>query len=484
MAKEKVKEPSIKDKISKRERMKALVKEEKRLAEKAGEPLMIGNAGDFTDFGREQYNMTSILGIDLNVCGLKDGTINIIWGDSQAGKTTNSVGIMEGIQLHNPDAVFAYFDTEQTVDDNFLNRFKDLNQENIFFFRYTKIEAIMDKMLELLREDLVDYIFLDSYDATSSKTTQAKSFENDNQQAMAKAACMSMALPEVQELLKKNGATLTIIQQMRTKFNRAMQAYDDRSGGNALKFAPSTILKISNLKEGNETDEKGNVKTRFVRFQNQKCKVSRPYLETSSYINTDPKVPSAILKRKECLDYAFEYGILEKNGSWISMSYLDQETGEIITDKFQGAEKALRIFDKQLDLYSETKLKVYAAGLPTEVFIVKFDQILDIIEKENANMKKSKIAVCKKLGREDLLSDMDKTDFKFDRKVYTPLSTLEMAAPEIAPKGLEEGYISGAERFKLAEFNLLPFEEKEKIMEKNKKDIEKEMKLNAIKVKS
>ncbi|MGL4452467.1 MAG: hypothetical protein ACRCTZ_14980 [Sarcina sp.] len=480
----KVKEPTLKDKISKREKMKELVRQEKKEAEKLGEPLMIGNAGDFTDFGREQYNMTSILGIDLNVCGLKDGTINIIWGDSQAGKTTNSVGIMEGIQLHNPDAVFAYFDTEQTVDDNFLNRFKDLNQENIFFFRYTKIETIMDKMLELLRDDMVDYIFLDSYDATSSKTTQAKSFENDNQQMMAKAACMSMALPEVQELLKRNGATLTIIQQVRTKFNRAMQAYDDRTGGNALKFAPSTILKIANLKEGNESDEKGNVKTRYVRFQNQKCKVSRPYLETCSYINTDPKVPSAILKRKECLDYAFEYGILEKNGSWITMSYIDQSTGELKTEKFQGQERALRILDSQLDLYSETKLKVYAAGLPTEVFIVKFDQLIDLIEKENANMKKSKINAYKSVGREDLLTDMDKTTFKFDRKVYTPLTVLEMAAPEIPPKGLEEEYVSGADRFKLAQFNLLPFEEKEKIMAQEKKEIEKEMKLNAIKVKS
>ncbi|MGL5716541.1 MAG: hypothetical protein ACRCXX_14490 [Cetobacterium sp.] len=480
----KVKEPTLKDKISKREKMRELVKQEKKEAEKLGEPLMIGNAGDFTDFGREQYNMTSILGIDLNVCGLKDGTINIIWGDSQAGKTTNSVGIMEGIQLHNPDAVFAYFDTEQTVDDNFLNRFKDLNQENIFFFRYTKIETIMDKMLELLRENMVDYIFLDSYDATSSKTTQAKSFENDNQQMMAKAACMSMALPEVQELLKRNAATLTIIQQVRTKFNRAMQAYDDRTGGNALKFAPSTILKIANLKDGNELDDKGNVKTRYVRFQNQKCKVSRPYLETCSYINTDPKVPSAILKRKECLDYAFEYGILEKNGSWITMNYIDQSTGELKTEKFQGQDRALRILDSQLDLYSETKLKVYAAGLPTEVFIVKFDQLIELIEKENANMKKSKINAYKSVGREDLLTDMDKTTFKFDRKVYTPLTVLEMAAPEVPPKGLEEEYVSGADRFKLAQFNLLPFEEKEKIMAQEKKEIEKEMKLNAIKVKS
>lgn len=485
MAKEKTKEPSIKDKISKRSKLLKMVEEEKRTAEKTGEPLMIGNSEDFTDFGRDQYTMTSILGIDLNICGWKKGTINIIWGDSQSGKTTNSVGMIEGIQLHNPDAIFAYFDTEQTVDKNFLDRFKDLNQENIFFFRFTQIEQIMDKILELLREDMVDYIILDSYDATSSKSTQEKSFEKDKQQVMGKAACLSMAIPEIQELLKKNGATMNIVQQVRVTFNKMMQAYDSRSGGNALKFAPSSILKLANLKDGNEQDENGNVKTRFVRFKNEKSKVSRPYMETYSYINVDPKVPNAILKRKECLDYAMEYGIVEMSGSWINVTYLDQETGEMKDEKFQGKARAQKLFDSNLDLYTETKLKVYAAGLPTEIFIVKFDEIITLLEKENENMKESKIMIYTQKGREDLITDMDKRKFKFDKKIYTPESVLEMALPEEPNKVFadDENYLSGKQKFKIASFNLLSLDEQEKIKEKQRKEIEKENKLKSIVVK-
>lgn len=477
----KAKETNIKEKLSKKAKMLQLVEEEKKMAEKLGEPLMIGNSGDFVDFGRDQYQMTSILGIDLNICGLKKGTINIIWGDSQAGKTTNSVGIMEGIQLHDPDAVFAYFDTEQTIDDNFLSRFKDLNQENIFLFRFTMIEQIMDKMLELLREDMVDYIILDSYDATSSKSTQGKSFENDKQQVMGKAACLSMAMPEIQELLKKNGATLNIVQQVRVTFNKMMQAYDSRSGGNALKFSPSAILKLANLKDKNELDEKGNVKTRFVRFKNEKSKVSRPYMETYSYINTAPSVPSAILKRKECMDYALEYGIIKRSSGWITVEILDQKTGEVFSKKVNGQAQALSFFNSNLDFYTETKLKVYAAGLPTEVFIVKFDEILTLLEKENENMKDSKITAFKQRGKEDLLTDIDKNKYTFDRKLFTPEFVLEMVFPEMEDADPE--YVSGTKKFKEASFNLLPLSEQAKIKEKIKKEVEKEEKLKAIKEK-
>lgn len=474
----KVKE-DLKSQLSKRDKMLKMAAEERKMAEKLGEPITMGNPSDFTDFGRDKYRMTSILGIDLNICGLKDGSINILYGDNSTGKTTNSIGIIEGIQLHNPDAVFAYFDAEQTVDDNFLGRYKHLNQENIFFFRYAMIEKIVDKILELLRGDMVDYIIIDSYDATSSKTTQGKSFENDNQQVMTKAAVLSNAMPEIQELLKKNDATMLILQQIRQQFKQFV-AYEGRSGGNTLKFAPSSVLKISNIKDKNEIDENGNPKTRYVKIKNEKSKVSRPYLETFSYINVDPKIPHAILKRKECMDYALLYNIIEASGAWVYMNVVDPETGEIKEEKFNGKAKALKAFDEDLDLYTETKLKVYAAGLPTEVFIVKFDEILTLLEKENENMKISKRIVYTQKGAASKLSEKDKKQFIFDRNLFTPLFVLETTFPEREDES--DDYISGKKRYDIASFNLLSIEEQNKIIEEEKAKEEKAKKIADIKL--
>ncbi|MGL6131789.1 MAG: hypothetical protein ACRCZ9_09280, partial [Fusobacteriaceae bacterium] len=309
----KAKEKEVKQVMSKREKMLKKMEEEIKLAEKLGEPLAFGNPDSFVDYGRDQYQMTSILGIDMNICGFKKGTINIIWGDSSVGKTTNCCGIMEGLSMVNPELVFSYIDTEQTVDNNYLNRFPHLNQKNIFFTRHSMIERVFDELLEQLRENMADVYILDSYDATSSKSTQAKSFENDNQQVMGKASVLSNAMPEIQELLKRNGSTLIFVQQVRQQMKQFM-AFDGRSGGNTLKFAPSTVLKLTNLRDGNEKNEKGEEVVRYVKIKNEKSKVSQAYRETYSYINTDRNIPQAILKRKECLDYAVDYGLITRRG--------------------------------------------------------------------------------------------------------------------------------------------------------------------------
>lgn len=465
----KAKEKEVKVGLSKREKMLKKMEEEMKLAEKLGEPLTFGNPDSFVDYGRDQYQMTSILGIDMNVCGFKKGTINIIWGDSSAGKTTNCCGIMEGLSMVNPDLVFSYIDTEQTVDDNFLNRFPHLNQKNIFFTRHSMVERVFDELLEQLRDNMADVYILDSYDATSSKSTQAKSFENDNQQVMGKASVLSNAMPEIQELLKKNGSTLIFVQQVRQQMKQFM-AFDGRSGGNTLKFAPSTVLKFTNLRDGNEKNEKGEEVVRYVKIKNEKSKVSQAYRETYSYINVDRDIPQAILKRKECLDYAVDYGLITRRGSYFFMDIINQETGEVESKSFQGKGQLSKEFNKDIDFYTEMKLKVYAVGLPPEIFIVKFSEILTMLEVENMHMKEDKIIAYSNHGKESFLEGTDKTKFAFDRELYTAEFILNVALPEIDTE--DETYKSGKMRFADGTFALLPLDEQNAIKEKKRKEIE------------
>lgn len=465
MAKAKTKEKDSKTALSKKEKMLQRQEEAKKQAEKLGEPLTFGSPEAFTDFGRDQYQMTSILGIDLNICGFKKGTINVIYGDSSAGKSTNCCGIMEGLAMINPDMVFSYIDTEQTIDDNFLNRFTHLDQSNIFMTRESMTERVFDEILDQLRNNTADFYILDSYDATSSKSTQSKSLENDNQQVMGKASVLSNSMPEIQELLKKTGSTMIFVQQIRQQMKQFM-AFDGRSGGNTLKFAPSTVLKLTNLKDGNEKNEKGEDVVRYVKIKNEKSKVSQAYKETFSYINTDPRIPQAIMKRKECLDYCIEYGLVTRRGSYFFMDVINPENGTLQEIGSQGTKKLVEEFNKNLDLYTEMKLKVYAIGLPPEIFIVKFDDILNMLEVENRRMKNDKMIAFKNHGVLDKLTKSDKTEFKFNRDVYTAESVLLMALPE-DPEA-EEGYIDGAKRFKDGSFKLLSLNEQNAIKEMEK----------------
>jgi RecA/RadA recombinase len=469
--KTKVKTETVLNRVNKRALMEQMVEEERKIAEKTGEAIMMGRADDFTDMGRESYHLTSILGIDLNIGGFKEGTINVIWGDSQAGKTTNSVGIMEGIQMHRPDAVFGYFDTEQTINDSFLDRYPYLNQQNIFFSRETKLEAIVDKMRQWINDNMVDYIIFDSYDATASKGTYEKSFEKDSQQVMDKAAVLSRAMPEIQEGLKKHGITLIIIQQVRVGFNRGMQAYDVRSGGNALKFSPSTVLKLANQSQDNELDENGMVVTRYVRFKNEKSKVSRPYATTHSYINVDPNKNIAIHRRRECIDYCIEYGLMESKGAWVYLNLINPETGELEELKFNGKARAIAAFNNDVDLYSTMKFKVYAKGLPTELFIVKYDEIITMLEQENYLMKQNKINTYTMMGIANRLTEKDYKKFTIDKEKYTIDDMFNELFPVLTTEELEENptYKNGNQILELARFNLMTVDEQKKYLAKKEK---------------
>ena len=143
-------------KTSKFEQMLQLVEEEKKLARKLGEPNLIARPGGFFDSGRDSYYFTGIMAIDFNICGRKKGVVNVTWGDNQFGKSTLEFAVIEGLQLTLPDMVVAYFDTEQTIDDTFLDRYPYLDRSKIFLFRMNQLEAIMDKMIELTANNMID----------------------------------------------------------------------------------------------------------------------------------------------------------------------------------------------------------------------------------------------------------------------------------------------------------------------------------------
>ncbi|MGL5718297.1 MAG: hypothetical protein ACRCX2_35160, partial [Paraclostridium sp.] len=283
---------------------------------------------------------------------------------------------------------------------------------------------------------------------------------------------LSNAMPEIQEGLKKFGITMMIIQQVRTGFNRAMQAYDKRSGGNALAFAPSTVLKIANQSADNEVGADGLVDTRYVRYKNEKSKVSRPYTTTHSYINVNPDKKIAIHRRRECMDYAIEYGIISSGGAWVYVDVINEETGEVETLKFNGKARAMAAFDDDLDLYSTTKLKVYVKGLPPELFITKYDEIVTMLENENSTMKENKINTLKTVNKLHLANKRDTHKYTIDKKIYSIEGLYDMLYPEVDKDFLEENpnYKTGKQIMEMARFNLMSLDEQKEFLAKKDKE--------------
>lgn len=422
--------------LSKKERLMAKLLEEKKLSEKEEESLKIGALSDFNEIGRENYKITGILGYDLNVGGIKRGTFNVLYGAESSGKTTTALNLIEGIQMTDEDALTLYVDSETTVDDKFLSRMPYLIKDNIIFLKEGVAEYAFNKILEYAKENLVDYIVIDSIDTLIPLKELEKGLEDSVM--MEKARIISRALPQLQSFCRENNLTVIFIQQLRTQFSGQF-AIEGRSGGKAMRFYPATVVKLSNINSQNEIDNNGNIISKFVKIKNEKSKIGNPYTETFSFINTSSEKVS-IDRIKECLFYAFDLEIINKKGAWV---YIPDENGEL--KSINGSIRALEEFKKNINLYSLTKMRVYGKKLDPEIFIIKYDEIVELLKTENRKIKNNKISLLTALNRLDLITKEDKEE----------IDIFDGSSPE---DYMDETI------FKRAKFEMLTIEEKQKFL--------------------
>lgn len=440
------------------EKMKAIeeiIKTEKKIAEKEGREAKVGRLSDFKITGREHYMLTGILGIDLNTNGYKKGTFNVIYGAESGGKSTIALEVCASIQMNNPEAIILYVDAEQTVDDTFIDRIPYLNKNNIIFIKENIIEHAFNKVIEYCREGVVDAVVIDSIDSLTSIKESEKGL--DEAVMMEKARVLSRGLAELGGYIADNQITVIMLQQERVSFSGYIVKTSDRSGGKAMRYYPATVLKISKIASENEKEKDvlvgDKIVTQFVKITNDKSKISEPYKQTHTFINVDRSKKVAVEKRKELIDYAIQYGLINGKG-WYEIA---DQNGELI--KVQGTKGLTKVFLENTDLYTITKMRLYALALPPELFIIKFDSIKSLLEKENAFLKKSKIDRATFLNLPEYITEMDKTEFHFE---------------ETKP----EDFLT-EEKFKEGTYNLMSSEEIEKL---NNPEMEKENNNNDIEI--
>lgn len=416
MAKKKTTETTPEVELTKKQRLELFVKEQQLLAEKEKSVIKIGKIKDFKITGREHYMLTGICGIDFNTGGFKKGTYNVIYGAESGGKSTIALQACEGFQLSNPDLQILYVDAEQTVDETFISRFPNLNKDNITFLKEGITEKIFDILVEMCQQNLVDVIIVDSIDSMTTNAELGKSLEENVM--MDKARILSRGLAKMNQYLSDYGITVIMIQQERIEMSMFQAKTHGRSGGKAMRYYPATVYRIAKVGSQNETTktefQDSKVVSQYVKIINEKSKISEPYKETYTFINTDVNKKVAVEKMKEFINYAVQYGLIIKTGGWYQIIGSDGEPIE----KVQGEAKIPSVFIENLDLYTETKLTLYSLALPPELFIAQFENIKTMLKQENANIKKSKIQQLEFIGHPERITEKDRKELVFeDRKV-------------------------------------------------------------------
>lgn len=265
------------------------------------------------------------LDVALGVGGLPMGRINTIYGESSSGKSTIALQIIANAQKKG--YLCAYLDAENAIDLGYAQALGvDLN--HLMLTQTSSGTQCFQIAEALLKQGLVKVIVFDS--VSSMISDSEISGEMGDNFIGRSAKMMSDGLKRITPLAAKSGCMCFFISQTRKNIGVMYGDTDVMSGGEALKFYSTVIMKI--WKKQAPTTEKINGEDVATSVETTvkvvKNKVAPPF-RTAKFIIRYGK---GVSQEEEVFDLAVKFGILEKAGAWVRYK------GENIA---QGKEKAM-----------------------------------------------------------------------------------------------------------------------------------------------
>lgn len=303
-----------------------------------------------------QKQQTPSIGLNLALKGgLGYGRQILIWGNKSAGKSSFCLQMIAEAQKDGKTC--AWIDSESSYSAKWAEKL-GVDSEKLIYSAAKTINDMVDVAVQLM-EAGVDIIVVDSISALLPAIYFEKDGEElkhlqDTKQIGAEAKDMTHAV-KMLNYANKN-TLLVLISQQRNQFG-SMHASHIPTGGMAVKFFSSTIIKLwSSEAEANAIKSGVQVGDKII-----EQKVGRPVNWIIDYNKLGPPNLSgqydfyyqgALLgvdTVAEILDVAEMMGIIQRGGSWYTVE------GE----RFQGRAKAVEYLRGFPDVVEALKEKIY-----------------------------------------------------------------------------------------------------------------------------
>ena len=296
--------------------------------------------------------------LSLNV-GLKGGFAYgrqvLIWGNKSAGKSSFCLQMIAEAQKNGK--VCAWIDAEQSYSQEWAEKL-GVDSTKLIYSPVKTINDMVDIGVQLMNAG-VDLVVVDSISALLPAIYFEKDGEElkhlqDTKQIGAEAKDMTHAV-KMLNYANKN-TLLILISQQRNQFG-SMHATHIPTGGMAVKFFSSTIVKLwSSEAEANSIKDKIAVGDKLI-----EQKVGRPVNWTIDYNKTGPQFISGsydfyfqgehvgVDEIADLVDTAEMMGIIERGGAWYT----------VLGQRVQGRAKVIEIVRNDDAIFETLKEQVY-----------------------------------------------------------------------------------------------------------------------------
>lgn len=281
--------------------------------------------------------------------GLPYGRQILIWGNKSSGKSSFCLQIIAGEQKKGK--ICAWIDAEMTFSPEWATRL-GVDTENLIVSTARTINDMVDVATDLMKAG-VDVIVVDSISALlpavyfEKDSSELKQLEN-TKQIGAEARDMANAVKMLNYSNNQEKPTLLIlISQARNNLG-AMYVNQIPTGGKAVQFYSSTIIKLFSSESDNQAI-KGKLYVgdriieekigRKVRWDVQFSKTS-PAFQTGEYDFYFRGEDVGIDSIADLVDTAESMGLVERAGAWYTVE------GE----RFQGRDKLVLGVKENLDI--------------------------------------------------------------------------------------------------------------------------------------
>ncbi len=250
--------------------------------------------------------------------GLPLGKIIEIFGAESSGKSTITLHLIAEFQKAIPDKRVVLFDFEHSFDKRYASNL-NVDVDKLLIYQPDYMEMGYDMILGLIEKDIVSLVVLDSQTAAMPKAV----IDGDMGDATIglQARINSKFCGKIKGLLSIHNSTLVSISQTRANIG-GMTPGDISTGGNAWKFYADMRWKVWKM---NDKINEANKTTIDV----IKNKTSKPFGQAKINILWGVGYD----KLGEIIDYACDFNIIKKGGSWFTFR----------EEKFQGTDK-IKVF--------------------------------------------------------------------------------------------------------------------------------------------